>query len=38
MVQTFSAKHSFGLELTNDAKCLIKPDGSFEFIVVEQGY
>jgi hypothetical protein len=36
MVQTFSAQNGFGLRQTFDAQCILKPNGKFDFRIVEQ--
>jgi hypothetical protein len=36
VIQTFSAKNSFGLELKNQARCLIMPNGKLEITITEQ--
>jgi hypothetical protein len=36
MVQTFSAQNGFGLRQTFDAQCILKPNGKFDFRIIEQ--
>ena len=35
VIQDFSAKNSFGLEIEYLARCLIQPDGNFEIVITE---